>query len=271
MTVPQQPAHPAPGPVPQQPQGQMIYSPPPPSGPYVAAPSWWQEKMPFGPVPFALTLVGVLLIAISLLGPAAVYTRDYGEYSEIFDIPIFGSFYSFPDYTTLSNLDFLPTLLTLMLLVVTFASTAGRRLSAKIGTMALGVIAIAMLISQVLNWKALLLETNRRTEGLDPSPEPSDTFDEDSDSADESVAFGWGVILLIVALVLLIAAAATTFDKKAPAVQGAPAPMPYAPSPTGSFPQVPAQPTYDNPQGIVVTQDPPQQPGQWQQPQPPHQ
>jgi len=270
MTVPQQPAYPAPGPVPQQPQGQMIYSPPPPPGPYNPAPSWWQEKMPFGPAPFALTVVGVLLIAVSLLGPAAVFTRDYGEYSEIFDIPIFGSFYAFPDYTTLNNLDFLPTLLTLLLLVVTFASTAGRRLSAKIGTMSMGVIAIAMLISQVLNWKALLLDTNRRTEGLDPSPDPSETFDEDSDASDESLAFGWGVILLIVALVLLIAAAATTFDKKAPAVQqGGFAAPPFSPTPTGAFPQV--QPSYDNPQGIVVTQDPPQQPGQWQQPQQPHQ
>ncbi|GIG71250.1 hypothetical protein [Phytomonospora endophytica] len=270
MTVPQQPAYPAQGPPPQQ--APMIYAPPPPPpAAYHPTSSWWREKMPFGPAPFALTLVGVLLIAISLLGPAAVYTRDYGDYSEIYDIPIFGSFYSFPDYTTLSNLDFLPVLLTLGLLFATVASTGSRRLGAKIGTIAFGVIAIAMLVSQVLNWKALLLETNHRTEGLDPSPDPSDTFDEDSEIDGESVTFGWGVILLIIALVVLIAAAATTFDRteRATGVPGPPVPFPQ--SPTGSFPQVPPQPSYDNPHGMVVTQDPPPQPGQWQQPPPPHQ
>lgn len=270
MSVPQQPAYPAQGPVPQQPQAPMIYSPTPP-GAYHPTSSWWREKMPFGPAPFALTLVGVLLLAISLLGPAAVYTRDYGDYREIYDIPIFGTYYAFPDYTTLSNLDVLPTLITLLLLVVTAASTGRRRLAAKLGTISFGVVAVALVVSQVLNWKALLLETNQRTEGIDPSPDPSDTFDDDLEINDESVAFGWGLLLLIIALVLLMAAAATTFDRAPAATAGAPGPAPFPQSPTGSFPQVPAQPSYDNPQGIVVTPDPPPQPGQWQQPPAPRQ
>ncbi|MEV0645118.1 hypothetical protein AB0I28_07630 [Phytomonospora sp. NPDC050363] len=277
MTVPQQPSYPAQGPVPQQPAPPpMYYSPPAPSA-YSPPNSWWREKMPFGPVPFTLAVVGVLTLCVALLGPAAVYTRIYEDYQEIYDIPIFGSYYSFPDYTSLSNLDILPILLTLMLLVVTFAATAGRRLAAKVGTMAMGVVALAFLVSQVLNWKALLLETNHRTEGLAPEPEPSDTFDpDDGDALGETVAFGWGAILLILALLLLISAAATTFDRKPEPGLPPGAPQgPYSVSgQTGSFPQIPQQPAPGDPMGLTVTTDPPPQHGQWQQARqgpPPHQ
>lgn len=196
---------------------------PPPGAPGVpAAPTArrtgpFSALVPVGIVPAALALAGLLLLCIALLGPAATISENHGGYTDFTRIRFFGGYYNLSrlDFNSFSGLDLLPVMLTFGLLVLTFGSTGARRAAARLGTAFFGVFAIGLIVSQMVGWTALVHGSDHYTEGTEPSPSPSDTYDYpglDDDKGIMSLSIGWGVYLMIFALLLLIAAAATTFE-----------------------------------------------------------